>query len=294
MNLKPQRTTVRSKTSLTPVRPGPRIWRALVGGSVLRRCLVFSVATHLLLLVSVTVLARPRFIPRKIDSIPVNLISFQNLPAPDPAPTRRAAQQKEAPANAAMELPKPVTEAKKTPAKKAPELPKPEAPKPEAPKTKPPAPKAAEKAVEQTQPRNAPKDAPQETPKPGATTNDQILKTDLPKIGDAVANLSMKVDGSIEPWMYYLRLVQQEIAREWDPPVSASTRQGEATASLRFRIGRDGSVAQSTVSVGEPSGDYLFDQSMVRALQAAGNLPPLPPEYPEETLGLEIIFLYQP
>ena len=82
--------------------------------------------------------------------------------------------------------------------------------------------------------------------------------------------------------------------REWDPPVSASTRQGEATASLRFRIGRDGSVAQSTVSVGEPSGDYLFDQSMVRALQAAGNLPPLPPEYPEETLGLEIIFLYQP
>lgn len=261
---------------------------------MLRRCLVFSVATHLLLLISVTVLARPRFTPRKIDSIPVDLISFQNLPAPDPAPTRRAAQQREAPATKAMEPPKPVTEAKTPPAKKVPDLPKPEAPKPDPPKSKAAEPRAAEKTVEQTQPRNAPKDAPQETPKPGATTNDQILKTDLPKIGDAVANLSMKVDGPIEPWMYYLRLVQQEIAREWDPPVSASTRQGEATASLRFRIGRDGSVPQATVSVGEPSGDYLFDQSMVRALQAAGNLPPLPPEYPEETLGLEIIFLYQP
>ena len=257
--------------------------------SPLRRSFIYSLVAHVLFLILVSGIARPSFSPKPREKKPpVVMVTLASLPKPEPGTTVRVKPHAAAPTKA----PEPAI------AKPKPDSPKPSETKPKLAETKKPPVETKKPPIHKpddktpTHDRYAPDNAPDVMAKAGSADTTKVEKSDLPHVGTATTNVSIKVDGPLDPFSYYLTAVQQKLSRAWDPPVDAIARQGEVTASMRFRIIRSGAVPQESIAVEEPSGSYLFDQSMLQALATAGSLPPLPPEYPEESLGLEITFIY--
>lgn len=90
------------------------------------------------------------------------------------------------------------------------------------------------------------------------------------------------------PFAHYIGRMRQKIAATWRPPGGS---QEERACRVYFRVHRNGSV--SNVSVEEPSGVSLFDQSCQRAVHESAPLPPLPREFKDEYLGVHFSFLYR-
>ena len=44
------------------------------------------------------------------------------------------------------------------------------------------------------------------------------------------------------------------------------------------------------VNISEESGNFLFDRSAIRALTLANPFPPLPPDFPKSSLGVQFAF----
>ena len=75
------------------------------------------------------------------------------------------------------------------------------------------------------------------------------------------------------------------ILRGWDQ------NQGVVgSTTMKFTIARNGAVQSPQVEL--PSGFVALDNAAVRALQLA-RLPPLPPEFPNQTLTVHLRFDYQ-
>ncbi|MBI4397089.1 MAG: TonB C-terminal domain-containing protein [Elusimicrobia bacterium] len=167
-----------------------------------------------------------------------------------PAPPVEAPATEPAPPQAKPAPPKKAQEKPKAPSQKKGEIPKPEIRKKAVPKTAvlKPTPQEAEDAV----------------PKPASA--------------QPVSNLIMTKQ--VFPFSYYARIVQQKVWREWDK----STALGQRKAVVLFQITRDGRVA--SVKTEKSSGDGLFDQAALRAVQLASPFPPLPAGYAEEALDV--------
>lgn len=231
-----------------------------IWGSAMGRAVLGSLGLHLLALLTGLILLRPRFtIPPPLDAIPVDFIA---MAAPEPAITER---QEPRPAAPPQVVPDPLK-------------PKPEK-KPPRPVEKPPPPKPVEK----------PKPTP-ELPKVGSRDSTEVLKSELPKVGDMRGAMQMRVEGEALPYAYYLAIIQRKIASFWEPPAGIDQNAAEVACVVRFRIERDGSVATSHVE--EPSGTSFFDTSALRALERARPLPPLPEEYPGQYLVIHLRFVY--
>lgn len=84
--------------------------------------------------------------------------------------------------------------------------------------------------------------------------------------------------------------IQNAIAREWNA-VGAAAHAGDLYAVVYFQIERDGRIVRPEIE--SSSGDALFDQAAVRAVQRA-SLPPLPAEFAESLLGIHFQFEYAP
>jgi TonB family protein len=67
------------------------------------------------------------------------------------------------------------------------------------------------------------------------------------------------------------------------PEVSEGT-----SAIIAFNIQRDGRVTD--VKLISPSGVGVYDRAAIRAVYAANPLPPLPPEFTGERLGVHLRF----
>jgi TonB family protein len=89
-------------------------------------------------------------------------------------------------------------------------------------------------------------------------------------------------------YSYYLSTIISRIGRNWRNPY----RGEEISAVVHFFITRDGSIEE--VKLHKSSGNYLFDQSVIRAVNITKSLPPLPPEYKEKRLGVFFEFAYTP
>jgi periplasmic protein TonB len=63
-----------------------------------------------------------------------------------------------------------------------------------------------------------------------------------------------------------------------------------ATTDIHFTIQRDGKITDATVA--RTSGDFTLDQAALRAVVTTQTLPPLPPDYPNPTLGVRLSFIY--
>jgi TonB family protein len=87
--------------------------------------------------------------------------------------------------------------------------------------------------------------------------------------------------------MAYQDQVRAKIVETWILPLSAEqTRDLQATA--QFQVTRNGDVVQ--LELVKPSGNTLFDASLLRAIQRASPLPALPADYPVDVLEVEMRF----
>ena len=86
------------------------------------------------------------------------------------------------------------------------------------------------------------------------------------------------------PFAYYAEQIQSLIGANWLKP---DVPQGTACV-VTFRIQRSGQVTD--VKVETPSGLPFYDRAATRSIYAANPLPPLPPEFRREELGVHIRF----
>ncbi len=86
------------------------------------------------------------------------------------------------------------------------------------------------------------------------------------------------------PFSYYVEQLQSLIGANWlKPPVPDKT-----SVVVAFRVLRSGQVTD--VKIETPSGISVYDRAASRAIYAANPLPPLPPEYHGDALGVHIRF----
>lgn len=104
---------------------------------------------------------------------------------------------------------------------------------------------------------------------------------------DSSRSASVRTDGDFR-FAYYLAALRNKIGSRWVPPQGVS---GPITATLYFRIGRDGQVSMSEIE--KSSGYAFFDQTALRALLSATPLPPLPAGYTDQYLGVHFGFEFQ-
>jgi TonB family protein len=85
----------------------------------------------------------------------------------------------------------------------------------------------------------------------------------------------------------YQERLRAKIIETWILPLSAEqTRDLQATA--QFQVTRNGQVVQ--LELVKPSGNTLFDASLLRAIRRASPLPALPDDYPLDVLEVEMRF----
>jgi len=84
----------------------------------------------------------------------------------------------------------------------------------------------------------------------------------------------------------YLVTMQERVLRNWE-----SRQQSLGTTGVVFVVQRDGSLTDVTVE--KTSGNAQLDFLATRALLLTRQLPPLPAEYPNQTLRVHLTFEYQ-
>lgn len=154
-----------------------------------------------------------------------------------------------------------------------------------APPRKTPPPKVAQ----------APKDA---TPRTAPSTGTQV------QTGDAIANTATtsrapfggtasggggtgaRIDVGAFCCAQYLTVMQERILRNWE-----SKQSSLGTTVLVFKVLRDGTI--SDIAVERTSGNQTLDFIATRALRLTQKIPPLPPEYTNPTLTVQMTFEYQ-
>ena len=86
------------------------------------------------------------------------------------------------------------------------------------------------------------------------------------------------------PFAYYAEQLQALIGANWlKPDAPAGT-----ACVVTFRIQRSGQVTD--VKVETPSGLAFYDRAASRSIYSANPLPPLPPEFRRDELGVHIRF----
>jgi len=89
------------------------------------------------------------------------------------------------------------------------------------------------------------------------------------------------------PYAYYIRQVAGKIREKWD----GKAIPGQQPAVI-FEIGRDGRVSQATIN--KSSGNPLYDQVALRAINDAGPFPPLPDDFKKSVLRIGLQFVFDP
>lgn len=100
---------------------------------------------------------------------------------------------------------------------------------------------------------------------------------------------AVSLDSPIFPYLYYLRILENKIYENWNPPVAEDSVSGKLkNVVIFFKILKNGEIVNSYVE--KSSGVPFYDQSALRAVILADPLPPLPEEFKEEFLGVHIGF----
>ncbi len=79
---------------------------------------------------------------------------------------------------------------------------------------------------------------------------------------------------------WYLGLVRDKIAQNWRPSPDAP----DARVRVVFTLNRSGWVVQSSIVEGQSKSTYAFKLAASRAIQTSNPFPPLPENFPKQTL----------
>lgn len=229
-----------------------------------------SLAAHAAFVVFLVLISRPRALTTPpILSLPVRVVSPGALARLSGPPAAAPAPRPEAPRRPVIEkvrdeAPPPTNEAMPLPEKG--------------------------KKPKETKPAPAPRTA------PPASTNASAAgaAVELPSAGSGLGgggspgltNFGASVSGfdADFPFAYYAEQIQSLIGANWLKP---DVPQGTACV-VTFRIQRSGQVTD--VKVEAPSGLPFYDRAATRSIYSANPLPPLPPEFRREELGVHIRF----
>jgi TonB family protein len=229
-----------------------------------------SLAAHAAFLVFLVFISQPRkLVAPPFTSLPVRVVSPGAL-ARLSAPSAPAAAPEEAPRRPVIE-----------------KLPKDEAPVPS--REALPLPDKGRKPKE-TKPAPAPRAAAPSATRPAGGGAAVELPSAGPGLGGdgapGLANFGASVYGfdADFPFAYYAEQIQSLIGANWLKP---EVPDGTACV-VTFRIQRSGQVTD--VKVETPSGLGFYDRAAARSIYAANPLPPLPPEFRGEELGVHIRF----
>ena len=78
--------------------------------------------------------------------------------------------------------------------------------------------------------------------------------------------------------------VRDKIGQNWNPPPDAR----DARVRVVFSVNRSGWVGEVKLVEKESSGTFQFQRAAVRAIHASNPLPPLPEEFPQQTLEFSV------
>jgi protein TonB len=231
---------------------------------------IISILAHVSFLVFLTLVSHPRpmaFVP---THIPISIVSPAALGRPATASVQTApVPASPAPAVAAPPKARPVIEKVNpeiAPSQKAMPLPK---------KTKEKPPKSVPVPSGRVSPASA---APAvELPSAGGVPNGESA-------GTSNFGASVSAFDSDFPFAYYVEQLQSLIGANWLKP---NVPDGTACVIV-FQVQRSGQVTD--VRVETPSGLPYYDRAASRSLYAANPLPPLPPEFKGERLGVHLRF----
>jgi len=93
------------------------------------------------------------------------------------------------------------------------------------------------------------------------------------------------------PFAWYVGRVEGLIARNWKPRQAGFGKRAVVSCAVHFQIAKNGTVSRVTLI--RNSGVGVFDRESLRAVSTT-KLPPLPPQYTGNTLGVTFIFNLEP
>jgi TolA protein len=97
--------------------------------------------------------------------------------------------------------------------------------------------------------------------------------------------------GSENPFGYgfgwYAALMRDKVARNWNRQ-GLDVRVQVPTVTIFFDVQRDGSIRNARIA--QPSGNYLLDQSALRAVMTSSPFQPLPPQLPKDSYTISLEF----
>ncbi len=82
----------------------------------------------------------------------------------------------------------------------------------------------------------------------------------------------------------YIGRVRYKIGQYWRPPPDAP----DAKARVLFSINRSGWVEEVNLDSDHSKGNFGFQQAAIRAIRASNPFPPLPDEFPKQTLEFSV------
>lgn len=107
--------------------------------------------------------------------------------------------------------------------------------------------------------------------------------------GPAAATPRLGADVTVAPqYQYYLDLLEQRIARNWQPRKLGFRSGAPVTCSVHFQVEQDGRISRPTVSAA--SGVPLMDREALRAVEAVGTFLPIPAGMAGRGIGITYIF----
>jgi TonB family protein len=221
------------------------------------------------------------------DFTPVSLVSAEELPGAVPVAAPAVSEPRPEPAVPVPAAATPITRAREKPERQAPDLAPQEDPGiklPDTPKPRPTPDSTVAKA-----PPPPPKAAPP-PPSPAQAALAGVPVADAGSGGAVAAGIvgGGGGGGGFGDFAYYRIAIQNKIAANWSPGFVS----GEAKAIVYFRIIRSGRVVGAKVE--ESSGIPFYDQTALRAVLEASPLPPLPEQFPDDTVGVHFLFRYKP
>lgn len=93
------------------------------------------------------------------------------------------------------------------------------------------------------------------------------------------------------PYTYYIETLKGKISQSWYSSLVSPGLKGKFTATVYFKIQRNGSVAD--LGLENESGNNSLDLSSLRAIKEAAPFPPLPSDFPGQYLGVHFEFAWE-
>jgi hypothetical protein len=170
---------------------------------------------------------------------------------------------------------------------------KPEAPEPEASPTEPPPSEVATPSLREFLLRDALRDRSAQPPTPKTRPGNSEVSQPAGDFSQANALLSGDISLSTTAWDYapWLQAFRRDVSERWHAPSAYNLGLNHGRTLLELKIDRTGTLREMRVLDGDVGHRSLREAAEYAVREAAPYLP-LPEHFPDETLTLQIKFVY--